>query len=147
MLEINTSEFGDYDQQGLLEYLVLHEETSFQVIMPKKSLPYKDENIAIYWQYYLAALAGQKLSEISTLFEYFVPCEFVAIDFRFHFKTENMEKLSEVLFTIINGCYHVNDAYNKFHDEGTIFFESAMDGKIKAATWGLLRIADKYLEE
>ena len=145
MLEINTSEFIDYDQQGLYEFLVLHEETSFQVAMPKNSLPYKEENYVIYWQYYLAALAGQKLYEISTEFEYFVPSEFVPVDFRFSFKATDMVALSNVLFTIINGCYHVNDAYNKFHDDGTIFYEQALHGEIKAATWGLLKIADKYL--
>ena len=146
MLEINISEFIDYDQKGLHEYLLLHEETSFQVAMPKSSLAYKEENYIIYWQYYLAALSGQRLAEISSSFEYFVPSEVLPTDFVFRFEATDMERLSEVLFIIINGCYHVNEAYNKFHDEGTIFYESAMQGKIKAATWGLLRIADKYLE-
>ena len=146
MLEINITEFRDYDQKGLHEYLSLHEETLFRIMLPKSSLAYQEENFIIYWQYYLAAHAGQKLSDIASKFEYFVPSEFKPIDFLFLLECADMEKLAEVLFVIINGCFHANPIYNTFHDEGTIFYEAAMRRKIKCATWGLLMIADKYLE-
>lgn len=146
MLEINLSEFEDYDQKAIFEYLGLHDDTSYQVSMPKTALAIKSDNYIIYWHYYLAAWSGQLLSEISTQFEYFVPSEFLPVDFLFQFNTTDKEKLSEVLFQVINGCYHDNELYNSFHDKGTIFYENAISDKSKAATWGLIRIAEKYLE-
>ena len=146
MLEIKIHEFIDYDQKTLHEYLLLQNETEFTIKILKNYLALQNENFVVYWQYYFAAWSGQKLSEISSSFAYYVPSEYKDAQFRFEIIVEDMEKLSEVLFLIINGNYHHNELYNKFHDEGTIFFENAYKGTIKAATWGLLDIARKYLE-
>lgn len=146
MLEIRIFEFIDYDEKALHEYLSLQNETVFHIIISKKSIAHRDENFVVYWQYYFAAWSGQQLSEIASSFAYFVPSEYLESNFRFEITVDNMLKLSEVLFLIINGNYQPNEAYHKFHDEGTIFFENAYKGTIKVATWGLLNIARKYLE-
>lgn len=144
MLEIKIHEFIDYDQPALHEYLLLQNETSFHIILLKSSVAHQQDDTIIYWQYYFAAWSGQKLSQIASSFAYHVPSEFKESKFTFEIITENMEKLAEVLFLIINGHYHPNELYNRFHDEGTIFVESAFKGTIKVATWGLLNIARKY---
>jgi hypothetical protein len=146
MPEIKIHEFIDYDQKALLEFLLLQNETEFHIIILKSSRAHKDENFVVYWQYYFAAWSGQKLSEIASSFAYYVPSEYKELDFRFEIVADDMEKLSEVLFLIINGNYHPNEAYHQFHDEGTLFFENAYKGTIKVATWGLINIARKYLD-
>ena len=146
MLEINISEFIDFDLEALKDYLSLHGETDFRVIFPKGALEPGLDKYIIYWMYYMAAYSGQKIYEISSVFEYFTPSEYSDRDFIFDVLIENMDKFADVLFMIINGFYHENEVYNNFHDEGTVFYESAMQEKINPATWGLLRIADKYLE-
>ena len=146
MLEIKIAEFGDYDRDALFEYLSLQEQHNFRLVMSKKSLAHKDENYIIYWNYYLAAFVGQKLYDLSSRFEYFVPSEHAPLDFIFLFETKDIAKLSEVISEIINGCYHDNEAYTKFHNEGSKFYDAAISGKIRSATFGLLRVADKYLD-
>jgi hypothetical protein len=51
------------------------------------------------------------------------------------------------MFNFINAWYYANARYQLFHDQKEAFWEAWCRHSLKPATWGLLYIANKHIEE
>src|SRR5437762_1937354 len=67
MFTINTIQFAYYGKKSICAFLRKRNHTSFKIRIRKQFLlaPSTMDNHKIHWNYFLASIAGQKLSEIS----------------------------------------------------------------------------------
>lgn len=150
MTTIYINEFSKYDQPAIYEFLVLQKETSFEIKIPKKTLATKDDFYSMFSEYSHAAYAGQKLFEIASKFEF----HFININqefpFVFKMKTEQMEKLAELLYTFVQFFYDRDniDLVEEFENKAIDFYITAFEQKIETlGTYGLLCMARECLEK
>ena len=149
MLKININEFNRYDSKSLYEFLFLQNETLFQITIPRKVIAGTCENYDVFEEYLLAAYAGQCISEIAESFAYYVPSVSGKKPFLFEVTITEMGKMAEALYNIIHS---VNDKtpgeiFLAFHSLAADFLTNAINGRIECSTWGLLHIANHFLEE
>lgn len=149
MTRINIAEFSNYDSKAIYEFLFLQNETVFEIIIPRVAVAGNCESYNIVHEYLAAAYAGQRLSEIASSFAYYVPCVYNSRSVLFEVTIADMEKLTDILYLIIQGFDHTTcgDTFLTFHGQAADFLNDAFEGKIECKTWGLLHIANCYLEE
>lgn len=94
------------------------------------------------------AYVGHKLYEIADRFAYNVPSVYKERPFIFEVEITDIEKFAELLFTI-STVFNEEDeteSANTFQIAAAGFFKDAFDDKVQPATWGLLSIANDYVE-
>jgi hypothetical protein len=145
MQTINIHDLKNYNAKLITEYLFQQNDNAFEIIVPRDQYDEEDINFSIFWQYYTAAYAGQKLYNISTSFASYIPCPEKQNPFRFEIEVADIQRLAGVLAFIITGYYTKNDSMIRFNQEAAIYFSDAFEGKTDSETWSLLHIANKYL--
>lgn len=149
MLKININDLSNYNSEDVYEFLFLQNETEFEITIPKRIIARNDENYEVFVEYLSAAYAGQRLSEIAVSFAYYVPSVFNLNPFLFQVIITEMEKLADLLYLIIQGTQNTsgNKPFLTFHGLAADFLNDAYDCKLKCNTWGLLHIANQYLQK
>ncbi|HMU46128.1 MAG TPA: hypothetical protein PKC72_07160 [Chitinophagaceae bacterium] len=145
MTTINIEHLKNYNRKLIAEYLFQYGDNAFDIIIPRDQFDKDDINFSIFWQYYTAAYAGQRLFNISTSFACYVPCPHKQQSFRFEIEVADINKLARALAYIITGYYVNNDSMIRFNQQAGIYFSDAYEGKTISETWSLLHIANKYL--
>src|SRR5258708_1136922 len=56
------------------EILMKQDDKTFEIIIPRDPLDPDDKDFSVFWQYHMAAFAGQQLFNASESFAYDVPC-------------------------------------------------------------------------
>lgn len=149
MLEININEFNLYDSKSIYEFLFLKRETVFQITIPRKAIAGTINNYDVFEEYLSAAYAGQRLSEIAECFAYYVPSLHRECPFFFEVTITKMGKMAEILHLI---THSINDkvpgeAFLTFHSLAADFLTNVFNDKAECNTWGLLWIANQYLQK
>ena len=150
MHTINLFEFSDYEYKDIYAYLMLQNETSFRITMPKHFIAPQEDKYIIATEYYDAIYFGQKLSEFSHDFCYNVPSEYSAAPFTYELNTTEMEKLAETLFYLIRGIIFDSentDLVEKYWDDKDSFWEQYCNDKVEPACQGLLYIMEKNIQD
>jgi hypothetical protein len=145
MTSVNIHDLKNYNTKLIVEYLFQQNDNAFEIVIPRDQYDEEDINFSIFWQYYTAAYAGQKLFNISTSFAHYTPCPEKQNPFRFEIEVADVQRLASVLAFIITGYYTNNDSMIRFNQEAAIYFSDAFEGKADSETWSLLHIANKYL--
>lgn len=148
MTKINISKFSNYDSKAMYEFLFLKRETVFEIIIPRNAITVETDNYDIFSEYLSAAYAGQRLSEIADSFAYYVPFVNSKNHFLFEVTITEKGKMAEILYLIIKTIYGAADSesFLSFHSLAADFLTNAFNDKIECYTWGLLYIADRYLQ-
>ena len=134
-------EFTGYSDKDMLAYLLTINETDFRIVVRKEFVAPTDDNMDIAAEYYDAIYYGQKFSELSANFCYYVPSECSASPFVYEFSTTDMEKLAGTMFYLIRGIVpdeettHIMDQYP---EEKALFRQQYCDGSIDAVYGGLI---------
>jgi len=149
MLKINIREFRDYDSKNLYEYLLVQNEKEFEIIIPREAVEGIDDYFILAIDFIGAAYAGQLLSEISSCFAYYTPCPNKTKPFLFQAIVTDMGKLADTLYYISQGFNDPDggDPFLKFQVKAADFLNNAFDEKVECNTWGLLHIANKFLDK
>lgn len=148
MTKININDFKNYDSKALYELLFLKRETVFEITIPRKEVTAKTDNYDVFTEFLSAAYVGQRLCEIADSFAYFVPCVNCKQPFLFEVTITEMGKMAEILYliiSIVNGPAG-SENFLSFHSLAADFLTNAVNYKIECYTWGLLYIADRYLQ-
>lgn len=147
MTKINISNFFDYNSKAVYEFLFVQEETEYEIMIPREYIAGKDDNYCIAIEYINASYAGQRLAEIADNFAYLVPSEFTKKSFQFEITITDPEKLADTLYFVIQGFNFkdTNDTFFSFQNLAAGFLNDAFDEKIECRSWGLLHIANEYL--
>ena len=149
MLKININEFNRYDSKTLYEFLFLQRETVFQIRIPRKAIAGTSDNYDVFEEYLSAAYAGQRLSEIAESFAYYVPCDHGKCPFLFEVTITEMGKMAEALYIIVHSTKNdiPSEIFLTFHSLAADFLTNVFNDSVECNTWGLLHIANHYLEE
>ena len=149
MTTIHLSEFTDYTDEHLFDFIKMHDDIDFEIVFPKTYNPTDDESFMIFWEFHIMAFIGQCLSEIASQFSYFVPDPKSNKPFQFFLTSAEHEKLASILTEVSVLLNNTSGVYNavEFQYASTNFFSNAFDNKIEAATWGLLTTANSFLAE
>ncbi len=100
MVKININEFQHYDSKNMYEYLLVQNDTEFEIIIPREAVEGIDDQYMLAIEFIGAAYAGQLLSDISSCFAYYTPSPNKAKPFLFQAIVTNMGKLADTLFYI-----------------------------------------------
>jgi len=148
MLKINITEFQDYDAKSMYEYLLVQNDTEFEIIIPREAVEGTDDQYVLATEFIGAAYAGQLLSEISSCFAYYTPCPNKAKPFLYQTIINDMGKLADALYYISLGFNDPGciEPFLDFHVKSAEFLNDAFDEKVECKTWGLLHIANNFLE-
>lgn len=148
MTKINITEFFNYDSKALYEFLLLQNETEFQIIIPRENVSGNAENILIMIDYLNAAWAGQLLSSGAVHFAYFVPSISNKASFQFDVSVTDIEKFTDQLHEVIKGFNHQFDekSFIDFQERSAQFLNEAFNEDYNCSTWGLLYIANQLLQ-
>lgn len=148
MLKININEFQDYDSKNLYEYLLVQNETEFEIIIPREAVEGIDDNYMLAIEFIGAAYAGQLLSEISSCFAYYTPCPNKAKPFLFQAIVSDIEKMADTLNYVSQGFNDPDggEPFLDFQVKAADFLNDAFEEKLECKTWGQLHIANKFLE-
>ena len=149
MLKININELNRYDSKTLYEFLFVQRETVFQITIPRKAVAGTCVNYDVFEEYLSAAYAGQRLSEIAESFAYFVPCVQSKCPFLFEVTITEMGKMAEALYIIIHSVTDKIpcEIFLSFHSLAADFLTNVFNDKAECNTWGLLWIANQYLQK
>jgi hypothetical protein len=147
MHTLNLSELEHYDASSIYQYLLIHDDKQLEIVIHKETVTGVNDNFEIFWEYYLAAFIGQKLSAIAKTFSYYVPSTYVKEVFRFLITVDNWDALTDILHYLVTGIYETDTDTNiLLHHEGAAFLEKASEEQpTDIACWGLLDIAHKHL--
>ena len=148
MTKININKFSDYDSKTLYEFLFQKRETVFEITIPRQVVTGETDNYDVFTEFLSAAYAGQRLSEIADSFAYYVPCVNSQRPFLFEVTITEMGKMAEILYLIIktiNGTTG-SESFLSFHSLAADFLTNAVNDKLECYTWGLLYIANRYLQ-
>lgn len=149
MIKINISEFQNYECKGIYEFLSLQVDNELEITIPRKAVERISNNYELVDEYLSAAYAGQIISEIATSFAYYTPCPGKTSPFYFQAVISDIEKLAEALYMIIQGFYDPEgeEVFLAFHGNAADFLNDAYDNRINCCTWGLLHIANSFLQK
>lgn len=148
MTKININDLKNYDSKTLYEFLFLKRETVFEITIPRKTITVETDNYDVFTEFLSAAFAGQRLCEIADSFAYYVPCVNSKQPFLFEVTINEMGKMAEIFYliiSIVNGPTG-GESFLSFHSLAADFLTNAINDKIECYTWGLLYIADRYLQ-
>jgi hypothetical protein len=147
MITINIEDFETYDLASVHEFLLLQEEDAFEVIMCNEKNPARFNNDILQGEFHIAAFVGHLISNMCNQFSYKVPSEKGALSFSFQGTEFDLDKLAELIFILV-GFYHTDDedSFYPFLDDSDKYWDQAWAGEIETPTWGLLRVANKYLK-
>lgn len=143
-------DFSDYDYKSIYAYLMVTNETSFRITMPRDSELQQGDKISIVTEYYDALYFGQKLSELSNDFTYSVPSEYSASPFTFELNTADMEKLADTIFYLIKGIVLDSETtaeMEKYWGDKEKFWEQYCNDQIEPVCHGLLHIMENNLKD
>ena len=148
MITINIDKFKGHNQETIHKFLMQQKESVFEIIILKLSNALKEEDFETYWEYQLLAYAGQNLFEIADGFAYNVPSVYKEHPFIFEVEITDIEKFADLLFTFstVFNDEEETEMANTFQIAASGFLRDAFDDKVQPATWGLLSIANDYLE-
>ncbi|HEX4877992.1 MAG TPA: hypothetical protein VFV31_15045 [Chitinophagaceae bacterium] len=145
MICIDLHEIRHYNNKLIADFLGDKEEKEFAVVIPL-SIDKEDVNYSVFYQYALAAYAGEKLSAISESFGYYVPCPKRGGPIRFDFVTTNREALVTLLYALAEGIrLSAEEEGLQFYDEAIQYFSDYFDGRLKSVCSSLLVIAGDHL--
>ena len=146
MITLSLLNFKNYDRDSIHEYLLLQEETSFEIELKLSNVSAAMRHLPTQSNYTLAGYVAQLLSEISKRFTYNVPGVTATPVFKFRGTINDMDKLADVLFNTINGTYFLNTLSLKFHNEIRAFWSDICAYRIDPAAWGLIHAANRFVE-
>lgn len=146
MFTIHIDDLAEYDFKTVYEYLHSQDDTIFEIIIPKENAIGKSDQFYVFLDYYLAAYAGELLSEVSDAFSYYVPSVVQVSQFNFQLEVTDKEKLADVLFNIATGYYDTGDLDEEytFYEKASQFHDKAWE-TLNAACWGLISVAAAYM--
>jgi hypothetical protein len=149
MIKININEFKSYDSKSIYEFLLLQNETEFEIIIPREAVEGINDQYELVTEFLSAAYAGHLLNAIATCFAYYTPCPNKTAPFYFQGVIADMEKLTDTLYCIIQGFNDPDggDVFLNFHVSATDFLNDVYEEKIQCSTWGLVHIANNFLQE
>ena len=144
MVKIITSEFNNYKRSSLEEYILLQEETEFEIIIPRTTYTFgPDDREWLADEYILCAYAGDMLSQTVTKFSYNVPDPFSTDPVIFRVRVEDPEQFIDVLYEVVKCAINDGedvDTHMIFYNEAFKMFEGFSEGEI-FPTLGLLGAA------
>ena len=149
MLILNITDLNQYNYKSLYEYLLLQRETEFQILIPRTAITGDSDNYDVFEEYLTAAYAGQRLSEIAKCFAYYVPCLHSKQPFLFEATITDIGKLTEALYIIVHSVNKnmPSEIFLAFHSLAADFLTNVFSDRAECNTWGLLHIANHYLEK
>ena len=154
MITIIIEDLQNMEFKEVYQYLMLANETSFEIHIQREAAWNTPEEPDMHdWSnlfaYYRAAYAGQKLYEISSHFNYWVPSVETVSPFRFEIEITDIEKFADVLYYIVVGLFNLESQEweESFENQATIFHGAAWEFEIDVACWGLVYIAGDYLNK
>lgn len=149
MVKININEFREYNSKNMYEYLLVQNDTEFEIIITREAVEGIDDQYFLATEFIGAAYAGQLLSEISSCFAYYTPCPNKTKPFLFQAIITDMEKLADTLFYISQGFNDLDggESFLDFHTKSADFLNEAFEERAQCKTWGLLHIANNFLQE
>ena len=145
MQTINLHDLKNYTPRLITELLSQQNDNTFEIIIPRDQLDPDDKNFSIFWQYHMAAFAGQQLYNVAESFAYDVPCPKKQTAFRFEIEVCNPKRLASALAFISCGYFDNDDTMLRFNQGAADYLSDSFEGKIDCPTWGLLHIANDYL--
>ena len=145
MQVVNLHDLKNYTSGLIIELLSQQNDTMFEIIIPRDQFDPDDKDFSIFWQYHMAAFAGQQLFNVAESFAYDVPCPKKRKPFRFEIEVTNNKLLAAALAFISCGYFDNNKAMLKFNQDAADYLSASFEGKIDCATWGLLSIANDHL--
>ena len=142
MTTIYLDDFAEYEFKTIYQYLMSQRDTCFEIRLPKENVLDKDDQFFVFLDYYLAAYAGEKLSEVANNFSYYVPSVSEVSNFSFQLEAIDLEKLADVVYFIVCGYYNPDETEDEvtFYEKAAKFHESAWES-FDAACWGLVTLA------
>ena len=125
---------------------MLQNEHEYEVTIPRGWAYYTLDDWGIFWEYYFASYAGEKLSEVASTFSYWVPPVKSKTPFTFYCECPDLEKFAEVIFYIISGYdnpdYETNGVC--YYETQLDFFSTAAVREREVACWGLAHLCLQY---
>ena len=134
IVKIITSEFNKYDRASLEEYILLQEETEFEIIIPRITYDFgPDLPEWLADEYILCGYAGELLSQTVTKFSYKVPHPFSTDPVIFWVSVEDFDLFIDTLYQVVKCA--INDGedvetHNAFYFEACDAFQQFSDGGI-----------------
>lgn len=149
MIKINTNEFKNYENKGIYEFLLLQNETEFEIIIPREAVEGINDQYELVVEFLSAAYAGQLLSAIANCFAYYTPCSNKTMPFYFQVVVTDIEKLTDTFYYIIQGFNDPDggEIFLDFHTKAADFLNDVYNNKIECKTWGLVHIANNFLQQ
>ncbi|MEO7264429.1 MAG: hypothetical protein ABIW38_05920 [Ferruginibacter sp.] len=148
MIKIIIPEFIAYESKAIYEFLLLQNDTEFELVIPREATLNSADEELVMFEYLNAAYIGQQLSLIADSFGYHVPTPHKKAPFNFQIQINDMEKLADTLYPIIQG-FNYNavepDEFLQFQDNACDFINDAFTEDYVCNTWGLLYIANQML--
>ena len=146
MLSIHLDDLAEYDFKTIYQFILPQKERSFEILIPKENTIEKDDQFFVFLDYYLAAYAGEKLSEAGSFFSYYVPSVSEITSFRFQLEVTDLERFTDVLYLLVKGYYDPDDMEQgeNFYEQAARFHEDAWLN-FDAACWGLVQVAAEYI--
>jgi hypothetical protein len=145
MQRINLHDLKNYTAGLIAELLSQQNDNAFEIIIPREPLDPDDKDFSIFWQYHMAAYAGQQLYNVAESFAYDVLCPKKLTAFRFEIEVSETERLAAALAFICCGYFDNDEAMLKFNQDAADYLSNSFEGTISCATWGLLSIANDHL--
>jgi len=148
MHTLNLMEFADYTFKDFYAYLMMQNETAFRITMERHFEDPKDDKIMIVTEYYDALYFGEKLSELSNDFCYYVPSEYCEAPFTYEISTTDIEKLADTLFYLIKGIVldsETTEIMEKYWEDKEAFWDQYCNDEIVPVCQGLLHIMEKNI--
>lgn len=149
MIKININEFKNYESKSIYAFLLLQNETEFEIIIPREAVEGINDQYELVIEFLSAAYAGQLLSMTANCFAYYTPCSNKTMPFYFQAVVTDMEKLADILYYIIQGFNNPDrgETFFDFHTKAAEFLNDAYEEKIDCSTWGLVHIANSFLQQ
>jgi hypothetical protein len=133
----------------MYEYPLDQNDTEFEIIIPREAVEGIDDQYLLAIEFIGADYGGQLLSKISSCLAYYTPCPNRAKPFLFQAIVADMGKLADALFYIYQGFNDpdAGEPFLDFHIKPADFLNDACEERVQRKTWGLLHIANNFLQE
>lgn len=137
MAKIILKELKDYDLTSIHEYLILQEDTTFELEMHfwPAAMPQK---IFLYVLYIKAAYFGHLLSKVSDTFSHYVPLDTLDPVFKFRVSVQDLFKLAEVIYKMLEGYFGESELCEQYNDAEEQYWKKVGEMKIDTPVWGLV---------
>lgn len=143
---IRLSEFKDYGQKEIQEYLQLTDSLNFCIILGRFQGQISYDSFQIANEYYHAAFVGQKLYEVSNCFSYLVPAEYSSFEFEFYFQATNLRSLARTIFQLGKMYDHSPESVKKYRNQLDRFGIAYSKGRLDPVCQGLVDIFEQAAE-